>query len=842
MKKTYIFLIVAALCAFGVSAKSIYIWRNGVKTELPIQTNDSITFEEGSAPTMHIWRNGSEIYELALVVDDSITYSLESPEPPTAVCFDYDHWRDVDTINIYEFNGHTWQTIALPWASVTSTTIPAYYRYPNLQFHVDTVNHDTVPIWQLAFNTCHNPLVEGVHMFGLWDEKGNIMRIYSYLEEKPNSNAAYCFYRTEASSPAYIDRDAMAWMPSDSIIRKANWNNAALSGVAAVPSTTICDLMPFATLKDDGSEAFTPVQPGWLCFDLPLTGKFKVPEGGTITFSLEAVQVINATGSLNLNMALSGTGTGTGTGTEIGKSTSTGGITIPANKSKKAAGRWNAWGSFIHDLGSAITSGVSAGNADSGGEAGIAGGVVQGIGSVCSMIGNYKNATEDSNEKRYTLDFTTVDTTNINMAYDFHFDFNGTIAGQFDAQLTSTLPSSAKPLTISYEKFFEGILAHPKPNQAAKIRKDNGSSNGNNLSLGIWNLKHQPVFYVCGDFKFDDGTLISFLDPSSIELILNQDNVLFDSDEIDSMKLVAYDFVFVDNAYNFPTQPYYDFYGIPRDPINVSTSIIGGLDDTDFLLNDTASYQTFTKDGISYTGVSSSALVDAGLGMYNMVYSPKISTSLSNPALNSLGVAVVLEITFKNGEKRIFAERFLPQIKTFSMEDIKDLCTRIQDSDAPTIEGINIEYKLFYQQKAKALRLLYAARFPVVTYLLAPFGDVIFDMKGILIKSSNENQQEIVIAPYVNPAEPKISPAPATLVNFRDYLLNENVNFDVLNSRLEKQGIPSLNNYINTQLENYKYNVETGEEEECVSEGVDLYFYTIGEDGIFVMLTEEISF
>lgn len=697
--KKYIILFVVALFTGGMSANIIYLWRTGIKTEITTQTNDSITFDNASTPTMRIWRNGEQIYEWSLQEDDSVTYAADA----SAICFDYDHWRELDTINIYEFNDHIWQAIALPWAAETSTTIPDYYRFPNLEFHIDTTNHDTVPTWQLAFNTCHNPLLDGVHMFGLWNEKSNIMRIYSYLETLPNPNAAYCFYRVTLSSPAYIDRDAMTWMPSDSIIRKGNWNSDALSGEAAAPSTTIFDLMPFAALKDDGSEAFKPVQAGWLCFDLPLsTGIFNVSENGSIDFSLESVQSINATGTVNFNMALKGTGEGTGTGT--GTSTSTGGITIPGNKNKKTAGWLNAIGSFIGGIGSAITSGTSASSQCM--ELGIAGGIAQGVGSIFSLAGNGMNANEEAKDKRYGMDFSTKDT--MNMDYDFNFNFNGTITGEFKAQLTSTLSSSAKPLSISYNKFFEGILAHPKPHQAPKAQKNNGSSQ---LSYGIWNLKKQPEYYVRELYTHIDGksTIISFFDPSSIELEINTESPLFDANEIDSIKLFAYDFVFVDSAYNLPAQQYYDFYGIHQDVVG----IIGedgqySYNYTDFLLDQSATYKTVTKGDYSYTGVVSDSLSAYGFGMYNMVYSPVIQKQFGvgdSLKLSEISIAVVVEMTFKNGEKRIFAERYLPEIIQY---DMVGPLVRVYEMETPgSINGIPLECPLYGMQREKALRLLH---------------------------------------------------------------------------------------------------------------------------------------
>lgn len=707
--KVNIFLILAVFCTIGVSAETIYFWHNGIKTELAAKVNDSITFDEDNTSLMRVWRDGSEIYQLTLAANDSITCAEDKPDVPEVHAFDYDHWRDQDTITIYEFHDHVWQTVALPWAEEAQTTIPSYYRFPNLESHIDTINQDTVPNWQLAFNTCHNPTLDGVHMFGLWNEKSNIMRIYSYLEELPNANAAYCFYRVVADYPSFIDRDAMTWMPSDSIFKRGNWNTGALSGVATAPSTTMWDLMPFASLKADGSEAFVPVFPGWIAFDMPLSsGLFSVPENSSITFSLESVEKIDASGSVDFDQELGGKGSGTGA--SIGKST--GGITIPGNKNKRAAGFLTAFGSFGSGIGSAITSGISAGQKST--EGGIAGGVIQGIGAVLSLIGNCMNAVEEGKDKKYGLEFSTIDTT----TYDLNFNFNGTITGDFDAQLNTTLASTAKPLTISYNKFFENILAHPHPNQAPRARKDNSDNNGNSsLSLGIWNLKRQPVYYVHNRYDIlcdhPDGTntLLSFFDPSSIELELNMDNPLFDANEIDTITVFAYDFVFVDNAYNCPAQPYYNFYGIPNSvTVSNGEACYPAVKYADFLLDQKATYKTFNVGDKYFTGVASDSLAAYGFGMYNMVYSPAIHihTDGGDKSLNlsEIGVAVVVEIAFKNGEKRIFAERYLPEIITFTMEDFTSLSGLGRVESVPeSINGIPLKWPLYDMQKWKARHL-----------------------------------------------------------------------------------------------------------------------------------------
>ena len=693
MRKLHFFLIVAALCAIGVSAKTIYIWRNGVKTDLPIQTNDSITFNEGNTPTMHIWSNGTEIYQQALAVDDSITYSGDSTVVTKA--FDYDHWREQKDIRIYNKSTNTWSWKHLPWANVASVTMPEAYRYPNLEFQ-----NDSTPVWELAFNLCPDSTLDYVHMFGLWDEKSNTMRIYSYLEDLPNPNAAYCFYQVVTSVPSLIENDAKVFMPSAEVLQRSNsWNANAIANVDARPSTTSDIVMPIQ--RDQNM----PINSGWVCFEINLSsGKFEMKENATISFTMYGVEKVSFEGTEKLGLALKCDSCG---------GTQTGTLTAPGNKTKKAAGLWSSSGTLFSGIASTIAQCCTAGNIAGGWAAGAAG-LFGGAGAICSAVGGYKNAYEADSSSSDTLKTT----------LSLNLNFSGTASGKFNGQLLSTLGTQTGGVTMDYKNFFHEILKHPKQNQAFGMRKD---SNADSLSLGIWNLKSQPIIYVCGDAKFDDldqpddgfYSLISFLDPTSIQLVFNKTNKLFDYDQIDSIQLVAYDFAFVDGSYDFSTQPYYDFYGISRDAVSPSTVIEYSQGDFGYMLDNSYMYtstaKSFSKDGLIYRGVSSAMLTDAGLDVYNMVFSPRIRANASNVTIDNLGVSVVLEITFKDGQKRFFAERFLPQIKRFSMSNIQNMVDRLAAASAPdSVDGYPIEYTLFELQRRKALRLLFAAKYPSV--------------------------------------------------------------------------------------------------------------------------------
>ena len=274
-------------------------------------------------------------------------------------------------------------------------------------------------------------------------------------------------------------------------------------------------------------------------------------------------------------------------------------------------------------------------------------------------------------------------------------------------------------VTMRYYEFFKEIIAN------------NGGADNVFCSYGVWNLKNQPVLYVCSDASYiapDNKTSLfaTFLDPTSIVLDLNKDTVLFDINDVDSIKLLAYDFAFADASYTQDNQPYYNFYGIPQDTITYDgirqlQAHCGTDGYKNFLLDSSATYQTYTLDMLTashyntYTGVHTDLPIDeTQMYLYNLVYTPTIGQNYSNIGgytmpnpFRKLGVAVVMELRFKNGTKRIFADRFLPQIKAFSRTEAQALAERLQNSAAPTTwSNIPLEMPLFDLQKQKALRVL----------------------------------------------------------------------------------------------------------------------------------------
>ena len=772
MKRTYIFFIIAALCALGVSAKTIHIWRNGVKTDLSIQTNDSITFDETNAPTMHIWRNGSEIYQLALAVNDSITYSSDSAVTPPASGFDYDHWREQTAIAIYNPTTDKLQMVNLPWAPVASTSMPDEYKHPEKELLADSVT----PRWQLAFNLCDSVSLPGVDMFGLWDEHSQIMRIYTNVEQLPNPNATSCFYQVTSSAPAFLDGDTKGWMPADSTIQTCSWGTTMGSSLP-VPSTKECNLIPITgTLTG-------VVNQGWICYELNFSaGLFNVPKDANITFTLLAVNEIAFTGGFNFSATMESYG---------------GKITVPGSGLKLAAGIVEGSGNILQT----IIDGVKGGGGVFSALAGMIGGATQGVGKILTGVA-------ESKEKTYQLDL----------------NFNVSGSGQINGSLSSNVGTSVPPAQLDYSMLFDQVISHK------------GGADATSITAGAWNLKRQPVLYVSSDMYFnmkgmssggffgkykseERSTLLSFLDPTSIELMLNTDSTLFPYKDIDSVKVLAYDFMFTEDSYQMPMQPYYAYYGIHQDNVrgdNTAASIeLSYWEGSQveqvfkpFLLDTTATptVKTYGSNHIittdedyfvyeTYSGVPT-AFTAEGMPTYSQLFSPSISYNTPDTTVNNIGVAVILEVDFKNGEKRLFADRFLPQIKALPMRDILDLRNRFTNTQAPsTMDGIAIDYTLFEEQKQKALRLTdsLAQRledpYPVVFLDGDTIGIRIREYKdadtlGLVLVTGND----MPYGPYSQYSTKK------TAVFLHNYI-DDLQAWDAISAKLEFFGMPSLNNY-----------------------------------------------
>lgn len=636
------------------------------------------------AQKLCIWRAGNKLYEVQMLVNDSITFEMQdTPVVPVAPSFDYDNWRKQTNISIYH-SQNKYDTISLPWASVVATSIPSQYKHPEL----DTLPGGE-PKWQLAFNFCDSTNIPGVDMFGLWDANGQVMRIYAYLEQLPNPEARSCFYDVVSSTPAFISPDTKGWMPSKATIDNCTWNNS-MPGRLPAPTTTHCELEPITGTLDG------EVLPGWICYEISFAcGLFSIPMQETITFSLIGVEHIDFTGEITLSGALTSTG---------------GQITVPGNQAKAAGGITSAVGDGVSSICDFVLSGLDAKTPYAWIPAAI--GM---MGAVTSMAGGIVSAETESDSAKYSL----------------QLNFHIADTGQINGSLTSHLPTTISPVQVTYERFFEQVLK--------QMNRKNGINNDiqDDLEIGLWALEAPPVFYVATDVVFSDEqgyyVPVAFLDPGSVKLVLNE-QVMSGPNKIVEASLVAYDFVFSNPAYTMPAEPYRNFYEINSDFTSVtfnnattvlkydpgismyvmqrySNNYVMDFTNQDFALADTTNISTIAitrgHDEYYYTGAATVAS-GAALAGYNVVCCPAFHSYSNTFSFDNVYVTVMVELTYANGDKRVFADRFLPQIKGFTRADAATLYNTInmewQGYCIPA--GVSGQQPLFEALKYKALHLL----------------------------------------------------------------------------------------------------------------------------------------
>lgn len=796
MKKTLLFLM-AAVYAISMSAQNhiMRVWRGGEKLfETKIEENDSITFQQLKG------YNDSDL----------------SPEKAT---FTYENWRNVDNIYIYEFThlSGEWYPVALPWGDPAPTAIPTEYRKPNKEFYID--ENDTVPRWELAFNLCYNRNNPGVHMFGLWDKKSSIMRIYAFVEGEQNV-ARYCYYQVVSDIPCLYNNDKKMWQPSAFLFKNGIGFNMSALPDSVAPNGSVCRVLPITGKLTNGQ--FNGAS--WICFELKFNvGDFDIALDKDITIAMTAIQ----------KYSLSASGT-----IEGWMKSQNGNITIEGNENRMISGFLNAGGSLLSSIASAISQGIDAEQGAGPGGAALVGGLGV-IGAGCSAAGNFMNAQEEGEDSRYKL------------GIDFHvfdeFRFNGQLSSESGG-------GEGTSVTMSYRSFFENILNNRPKQQSSRRNGDEIKT----ISIGAWNLKQQPVLYVCRDASFatpygseaalHDNVLASFLDPTSIELMLNSQNILFEKNNIKKISLLAYDFAFIDPLYKMPAQPYYNFYNIPLEQIDYEGThhwlLPFGEDGYKrFLLDTDAEYKTLGgNSSFQYTGVSAqfaskNDTETYSLNRYNQIYSPAICPPqrflCPTLNLNTIGVSVILEIEFKDGDKRIFAERFLPEIRSFSIYDAPDLVQRLQNASVQTIDSIEMEMPLFEKQIDKACRVLE----PLTEAISGPYPFVFIESVprhymncntinydygyGLRVRDyKDENTPGIVIRTCQNNT---FNQAPTyswtTLKALHDDLNSLN-DWDTINGKLEQFGMFSLNNpYHYNGMGDWDFNIQDG--------------YSAGEKGIY---------
>lgn len=621
-----------------------------------------------------------------------------------APAFDKNTWRSAQEIAVYNPTTGSMRSVALPWADMAVTSMPESYLMPNED-----------PAWELTMNTCDKALMDGLHMFVLYNKLTAQIRFYTYLDQLPSATANSYYVTIKASgSKGLYDPDASPWIAPDGVTNQ----------VISLPSSLPQMAEGVIVVAPNTADATGLLSSGWICYELDFKGLSKVKPTDRLSISMIGISTVNTSGSQVI------------TGTMTGDNCT---LVTPGNQAKACAMRWSTTGGLFSGISSSISGAI--GSYQSGGALG-AGftGIFGGLGAIFSAIGGYKAANAEEQEQVQKLNLS--------------FKVNQT--GQITMVSTSTVGTTVKPITVKFSSLLGSLFENQK---AAPARMPAASENA--YQLGVWTVKQSPVIYIYEDalFREDKGNnyylndgntfyqsddadeglrFVTFLDPTSLQLKLNTDERFYPYSQVDSIAAQVYDFAFVDNAYTYPVRPYYQAYGItvPQVTISSNAGAMGSMFWNDkmeliecapsqmlidvtkpvYTAGRTTSEETNTHDFIYRYGGSRAEEMPQSMKAYSILTSPIIYVPRSESGyfsthayLGHVGVAVVLYV-YLHGEEEpvIFADRVLPQFKTFKKGDIASLKTQLQNGShiQKTEDGKSVDYMFYNLQRDRAIRML----------------------------------------------------------------------------------------------------------------------------------------
>ena len=630
--------------------------------------------------------------------------------------FDVTNWYNATEINIYDKNLDKMVPVNLPWADPAETSIPD-------EFRMITKNHDK---WTLCFNTCSNSNLRNTQMFGMFNKETQTLRVFKYFDNPPTDATTCYFVVSTSSSSSILNSDNLQWgIPIDKA--KSTLSIPTDSLVKNMPKFKSAIVVPPLCGNDQGT-----ISAGWCAFDVPFTTAFKDKDDilkladTNIGLHMLACEITNTTGNIDFSQLHM-----------IDKDIQ---IKSPASDAKIAAASLSVVGNLLTGLCSTAGSAVGAGAASGG--FGIATGIVGCIGNVVNVGTDIANAVAASEDEVYT------------MSLDFHFEGET----KLNTQSITYKGNGFADLTISIGSLFEYLLDSKAPARRAP-QKENSKKIYN---FGIWNLAQTPTIYVSKDALFynestygtdynSDGQTISsfgsdenlryasFLDPSSIQVYINDDTDIFPHDKVKNLEVTGYSFVYSNNPFTRP-DIFYNYYGVNNDQICLTTEDdswnyiftdndsksmrLIEYDDKDLLLDkdagaDNMKYKTvgyFGKDveltGYTFKYAGCTTDLTGELSGYDAVYDPIVYVPRNSNGLypvksNFANLGVVVLIKFEIGDETyVYSRRYLPEIKTFGKTDVASIRNRINGFNKKTYDGLDANYILFDKEKAKALKIL----------------------------------------------------------------------------------------------------------------------------------------
>ncbi len=629
----------------------------------------------------------------------------------------YENWFEGDNKQVYiteSSNKQTWKYYTLPWFDNALGSVPTYVAE-----EMEKKKDD----WRLVYSTLGLPNTPGANFFVLHNNTLGKLRFFYFIPAGYIGTASSaCFMLEMYNSSGKISMALNGNEPIEMPNELQNNDKVKLN-----PTAQSFQLIPIGT---GGSRSVTT---GWACFDLLVDHAYtdvskEALEDPKTTFTLRLVTALE--GDIRLLSELGTSGDMDMSGISLSKK---------GNSLAAAATFFNGFGASLNLIGSGIC------NAEKS-----PGGYVQIAGGISTMVGTFLNTAVASKDSKQSF----------NGSAKIDLKTSGTTKGKITVTTINDIaPIRFRPISFNYD--WKTLLT----DNPQKRPEREGCPH-----YGLANLIKTPVIYVSSDhllyspaqnpatYEMDYGgqaihcitnddeelRYISFLDPSTVGVYLNKENMGFDFDNVSVSVSPVAD---IDPKEIFTAfSPYYDFLKLKNEGILISSQedvFIGMFSESDTksmklveckntdiptIVKDkdlNASYKVTelpcSDDSVDiqeknfkyrYYGLTASLLnANRSVVVDPIIYVP---TNKDHFYFNKskLGPMMVeLCVTLHKGEKsQIITKHFLPEIRTFKQSEIGTIRERINQTSPTTVQTNSGEVPADFVdigwQKKKALKML----------------------------------------------------------------------------------------------------------------------------------------
>lgn len=591
-------------------------------------------------------------------------------------------WENAKEVEIYSDRASQW--IPTPWADETITTLPENIRY-------DVKKKDG---WEMAFSFMNRETFDDCNYFALYNRYLGTLRIFYYVTNPTTTGSEYAFEVDMGSANKYNKfpfYHALAYGIPSNHTNLSNTMNLLGKNV----SSQFTFKSFFSTYKAMSSTALTK---GWTAFDIDASAYS--PKGKRWVDSGEQLQIACRT-ELNQTVSLSGS--------------------LKANISGKYSSAEQT---------ASATSGVSS--------------TLQTIGSI---VGDVQNSALTGIEQ-----IVTGSSINTYCRYAgaackvaaFAYDY--LMENKYAENLTDSMPGKIE-MSLTGDIELSGYIKSLSSNCIAPITLKGNSFKDTNkdthFGQGVWGLVTDPVIYVVEDCMMGnvshfnlsingDGTygcsdaedynlrMISFLDPSSIQVCINKD-VFPDVSEVKA----TIDYGVYPDEEKGHTSKYAELLGLNRPTIEIVKDAKSGIYRSKNANNtvkyvhapDTSFMSWFLGETLENCKVVKQAGADysyygkvVNAEGKNFIMQPQVCFPIKKTNEGTLlcdgempDFVVLVTITFKsNGRTFMFSQRYLPEIKTLKRHEAKSM------------ENLLLDYEEFGMNLGGNVDMVYPSLFNIV--------------------------------------------------------------------------------------------------------------------------------